>query len=168
MLQAKAKQALLPGRHADSQLVTRVARRIIAALPQPMPGGAYVAHLARCDWEFAVVHSPTANAVVLPGGKVVVYTGLAPAAPPRFDVCRAATLSRVSPHGGSRKDGRVTVRLREHAQRVSVHGSASAQRAGSSQMQSWPLGTVGCADAQNGNKGAMKINMRMWLQGSWR
>lgn len=27
------------------------------------------------DWEFAVVESPEINAFVVPGGKVVVYTG---------------------------------------------------------------------------------------------
>lgn len=27
------------------------------------------------DWEFAVINSPEVNAFVVPGGKVVVYTG---------------------------------------------------------------------------------------------
>lgn len=38
-------------------------------------GGGYVDHMRNLDWEFAVIHSPEINAFVVPGGKVVVYTG---------------------------------------------------------------------------------------------
>ena len=81
-MQAKAQATVLPGRHSDVELVTRVSRRIIAALPQAGSVRGYVGHLARCQWEFAVVHSPTVNAVVVPGGKVIVYTGAARRTPP--------------------------------------------------------------------------------------
>eukprot|EP00892_Ulva_mutabilis_P010091 jgi/Ulvmu1/7454/UM036_0116.1 len=73
---AKATSQVLPGRHRDVELVTRISRRIIDALPKPGSGPGYIGHLARCQWEFAVVHSPQVNAVVVPGGKVIVYTGL--------------------------------------------------------------------------------------------
>lgn len=57
------------------QLVARVARRIIEALPQPGAVRGYLGHLSRCSWEFVVVQSPEINACVVPGGKVIVYTG---------------------------------------------------------------------------------------------
>jgi hypothetical protein len=38
-------------------------------------GGGFQAHLRSLDWDFAVVDSPQVNAFVVPGGKVVVYTG---------------------------------------------------------------------------------------------
>lgn len=38
-------------------------------------GGGYSQHMRNLDWEFAVVDQPDVNAFVVPGGKVVVYTG---------------------------------------------------------------------------------------------
>jgi predicted Zn-dependent protease len=38
-------------------------------------GGGHSQHMRNLDWEFAVVESPEINAFVVPGGKVVVYTG---------------------------------------------------------------------------------------------
>ena len=38
-------------------------------------GGGFQGHLQGLRWEFAVVDSPQVNAFVVPGGKVVVYTG---------------------------------------------------------------------------------------------
>lgn len=38
-------------------------------------GGGYSKHMRNLDWEFAVIESPDINAFVVPGGKVVVYTG---------------------------------------------------------------------------------------------
>ena len=38
-------------------------------------GGGFQGHLRGLQWEFAVIDSPQVNAFVVPGGKVVVYTG---------------------------------------------------------------------------------------------
>eukprot|EP00892_Ulva_mutabilis_P010090 jgi/Ulvmu1/7453/UM036_0115.1 len=74
--QEKATVTVLRAGHHDVQLVTRVSQRIIDALPQGDSGRGYVGHLARCEWEVAVVRSCDVNATVMPGGKIVVYTGL--------------------------------------------------------------------------------------------
>ena len=60
-----AHQALLPETHPASILVKRVGIRIAEA-----------SGLQQLPWEFRVVASPVVNAACLPGGKVVVYTGL--------------------------------------------------------------------------------------------
>lgn len=75
-MQVKSTQEVLPAGHRDSKLVQSVGQRIVEALPK---GGSdvegYCGHLARYQWEFAVVKSNDVNAFVAPGGKVVVYTG---------------------------------------------------------------------------------------------
>jgi hypothetical protein len=38
-------------------------------------GGGFQGHMEGLEWEFAVVDSPQVNAFVVPGGKVVVFTG---------------------------------------------------------------------------------------------
>ena len=55
----------LPPEHDDTKLVASVGRRI-----------AQVTGLPDYEWEFVVVRSPVINAFCLPGGKVVVNTGL--------------------------------------------------------------------------------------------
>lgn len=75
-LQYKAlwRSRLLPAHHRDVELVERIGRRIVLALPTD-PGIGYIKHLAKCRWEFVVVSSSLVNAFVAPGGKVIVHTG---------------------------------------------------------------------------------------------
>ncbi|MEE9393307.1 MAG: M48 family metallopeptidase [Planctomycetota bacterium] len=49
-----------------TEIVRRVAQRIAAVSPVQM------------DWEISLIESNQANAFVLPGGKIVVYTGILP------------------------------------------------------------------------------------------
>ena len=58
------------------KLVEKIAKRIIAAVEQKH-GGGYQSHIDDFDWEVAVVQDDTPNAFVLPGGKIVVFTGRA-------------------------------------------------------------------------------------------
>jgi predicted Zn-dependent protease len=72
MTEARQKGVIVtaadPGAAGDVELVNRVGRRIIAA-----------AGLAeRYQWEITLIRDKTANASVLPNGKVVVHTGLLP------------------------------------------------------------------------------------------
>ncbi|KAH7619735.1 putative Mitochondrial metalloendopeptidase OMA1 [Nannochloris sp. 'desiccata'] len=62
------------GKHTFSES-GRVGIRI-ASIASDGAGGGYHSHMQGLDWEFAVIHSPEVNAFVVPGGKVVVYTGL--------------------------------------------------------------------------------------------
>ena len=55
----------------SAELVTRVATRLIRVVQQKQPE-------LKFDWKVSVVDSPQANAFCLPGGKIVVYTGILP------------------------------------------------------------------------------------------
>ncbi|CBJ29012.1 metallopeptidase Oma1 [Ectocarpus siliculosus] len=56
---------ILPSTHQATQTVERIGKRIAQA-----------SGLKGCTWEFIVVRDDSMNAFVLPGGKVVVFTGL--------------------------------------------------------------------------------------------
>lgn len=56
---------ILPNSHPQVQLVKKIAQPIIKA-----------SGLTQLDWEFMVVDKDIANAFVLPGGKVCVFTGI--------------------------------------------------------------------------------------------
>jgi predicted Zn-dependent protease len=64
-LMKQTQGAILPSWHPYTQLVVKVTNRLIA-----------VSGLEDLDWEVAVVNSPQANACVVPGGKIFVFTGL--------------------------------------------------------------------------------------------
>ncbi|MCW5557698.1 MAG: M48 family metallopeptidase [Verrucomicrobiae bacterium] len=55
----------------EVDLVTRVARRLAAVTGEAA---------RQFDWQVSVVRSPQVNAFCLPGGKIVVYTGILPVA----------------------------------------------------------------------------------------
>jgi predicted Zn-dependent protease len=64
----------LPGDHPDSKLIQKIAERIIAAVEEGH-GGGFQKHVEKFDWEVVVINEETVNAFVLPGGKIVVFTG---------------------------------------------------------------------------------------------
>lgn len=70
-----AQGKVLPKDHPDSVLVTGIARRLIKVLGEGH-GGGYQRHLRYFSWSVHVVAEPTPNAFVLPGGHIVVFTGL--------------------------------------------------------------------------------------------
>ena len=74
--------------------VTRVAKRLIPATGK---GG------ADFDWDVSVVDSDQVNAFCLPGGKIVVYTGLLPVA--RDDASLAAVMGHEMAHATLRHGG---------------------------------------------------------------
>eukprot|EP00882_Tetradesmus_deserticola_P000213 GHRQ01000239.1.p1 GENE.GHRQ01000239.1~~GHRQ01000239.1.p1 ORF type:complete len:587 (+),score=236.64 GHRQ01000239.1:206-1762(+) len=65
----------LPPDHRDSKLVQKIAERIISAVEEGH-GGGFQKHIRKFDWEVVVLDDPTVNAFVLPGGKIVVFTGI--------------------------------------------------------------------------------------------
>lgn len=75
LAEARANRALLSPNHPASLAVKRVGGRI-AAVAGDGYGGGFVDQMKGIKWEFAVIQSNQANAFVVPGGKVVVYTGL--------------------------------------------------------------------------------------------
>lgn len=73
--QAAAAGKLLPEQHSAVGTVRQVGQRI-AVVAASGRGGGYQEQMKTMEWEYAVIDSPEANAFVVPGGKVVVYSGL--------------------------------------------------------------------------------------------
>lgn len=59
-------------------MVRRVGVRIQRAVEQYMNDNKMSEHLAGYDWEFNLIESKDINAWCMPGGKVVIYTGILP------------------------------------------------------------------------------------------
>lgn len=62
----------------DAEMVRRVGTRIAAAIKTFYDGQGQTSVLEGYQWEFNLIESNDANAWCMPGGKVVVYTGLLP------------------------------------------------------------------------------------------
>ena len=63
---------------ANAQMVNRVGSRIANAVTTFYRNNGYESELANYSWEFNLVADKSVNAFAMPGGKVVVYTGLLP------------------------------------------------------------------------------------------
>lgn len=61
---------------AKTQTVKTVGSKIVAAVNQYCSGNYIENDLANYDWQFNLIEDDQANAWALPGGKVVVYTGI--------------------------------------------------------------------------------------------
>ena len=64
----------------DAEMVRRVGGRIATAIQNYYRSKGNAAELEGYNWEFNLVNDPQVNAWCMPGGKVVVYTGLLPIA----------------------------------------------------------------------------------------
>lgn len=73
-----AENKPLPPSHRDAALVDRVGGRIASAITKYFTDQGRGDILEGYKWEFNTVESKDANAWCMPGGKVVVYTGLLP------------------------------------------------------------------------------------------
>ncbi|MBC9912153.1 M48 family metallopeptidase [Chitinophaga varians] len=62
----------------DAEMVKRVGQRIAGAVTAYMNQNGMGSQIADYKWEFNLVDSKEVNAWCMPGGKVVVYTGLLP------------------------------------------------------------------------------------------
>ena len=65
---------------ADAALVTRVGQKIAVASERWLNANGYVGYLNDYKWEYNLVDDKTVNAWCMPGGKIVVYTGILPIA----------------------------------------------------------------------------------------
>jgi predicted Zn-dependent protease len=72
------KKHKLSNDQEQTQIVKKVGRRIQTAVEQYFAEKNTSYLLRGYDWEFNLVESPEANAWCMPGGKVVVYTGILP------------------------------------------------------------------------------------------
>lgn len=62
----------------DAEMVRRVGNRIASAIKKYYDGKGLPSVLEGYQWEFNLIDNKEANAWCMPGGKVVVYTGLLP------------------------------------------------------------------------------------------
>jgi predicted Zn-dependent protease len=63
---------------AEAQMVKNVGAKIQSAVTRYMNQNGYADRIKGYQWEFNLVNSPDVNAWCMPGGKVVVYSGLLP------------------------------------------------------------------------------------------
>ncbi len=103
---------------ADARLVEKVGNNIRQAAEQYLTANGYKDYLNGYQWEYKLVQDNAANAWCLPGGKIVVYTGILPIT--------------------KDEHGLATVMGHEVAHALADHG---AQRMTASQLQQ--LGAVG-------------------------
>ncbi|WP_103068294.1 M48 family metallopeptidase [Aquimarina sediminis] len=65
---------------SDAQMVTRVGQKIAKASERWLNANGYQGYLKDYKWEYNLVEDKTVNAWCMPGGKIVVYTGILPIA----------------------------------------------------------------------------------------
>lgn len=71
-----SNKVITSGSNAD--MVARVGRDVATAVETVLKAEGYGDILEEFEWEFKLVDSPEPNAWCMPGGKVVVYTGILP------------------------------------------------------------------------------------------
>jgi predicted Zn-dependent protease len=64
----------------DAAMVTRVGQKIAVAAERWLNANGYVGYLNDYKWEYNLVDDKAVNAWCMPGGKIVVYTGILPIA----------------------------------------------------------------------------------------
>lgn len=69
---------VLPSSNKDAAMVNRVGLRISKAITKYYNDQGKQSAISGYNWEFNTIDSPEANAWCMPGGKVVVYTGILP------------------------------------------------------------------------------------------
>lgn len=63
---------------SDAQMIERVGQKLAASVNEILVAEGLQDRLSTLNWEFNLVQDEQANAWAMPGGKVVVYTGLLP------------------------------------------------------------------------------------------
>lgn len=64
----------------DAAMVTRVGQKIAVAAERWLNANGYVGYLNDYKWEYTLVDDKAVNAWCMPGGKIVVYSGILPIA----------------------------------------------------------------------------------------
>ena len=69
---------VVPNSSNDARMVARVGSRLALSVEQILKAKGGDAILQNIDWEFKLVKDDLVNAWAMPGGKVVIYTGILP------------------------------------------------------------------------------------------
>jgi len=72
------KSAVLPATNSQAQRVKNIGNRLIVSVKSYMNNNNYGDLIQNYKWEVNVVESKELNAWCMPGGKIVVYTGILP------------------------------------------------------------------------------------------
>ncbi len=124
----------------EANMVKRVGERIAVASEKYMTALGYPGYLSEYRWEYNLVKDEAVNAWCMPGGKIVVYTGILP-------ITQTET-------------GLAMVMGHELAHALADHG---AQRMSAAQVQQ--LGAVGVGVATSGSSRSQQI-MQLYGVGS--
>jgi predicted Zn-dependent protease len=73
-----SNKVVAPSGNRDAEMVKRVGQRIVNAVNTYYQEKGLTEKLTGYKWEYNLVNDPTVNAWCMPGGKIVVYTGLLP------------------------------------------------------------------------------------------
>ena len=114
------------------ELVKKVGNKIatnITAFFKTYSNGKYLKNIEGYKWEFNVVDDPTVNAWCMPGGKVVVYTGLLPVT--QNETALAVVMGHeiahaVAKHGNERMSQQLKAQALGSVLSVAVSGSPQA------------------------------------------
>ena len=71
-------KVVTPSASKDAEMVRRVGTRLVAAINKYYSAKGLTSELEGYKWEYNLVDSKEVNAWAMPGGKIVVYTGLLP------------------------------------------------------------------------------------------
>ena len=121
---------------ADAQMVERVGQKIAAAAERYLTARGYPGYTKDYQWEYNLVDDELVNAWAMPGGKIVIYTGILP-------ITQTET-------------GLAMVMGHELAHALADHG---AQRMSAGQLQQ--IGAVGVAVATGGQE---PEKQQAWMQ----
>jgi predicted Zn-dependent protease len=116
---------------ADAAMVQRVGRRLAGAVEQYLRDHGNQAEISNFKWEYNLVNSKEVNAWCMPGGKIVVYSGILP-------ICQgedglAVVLGHeishaVAKHGGERMSTALVTQLGGQALSVALSSKPDQTR----------------------------------------
>jgi predicted Zn-dependent protease len=131
---------VLPRYHKDFVLVEKVGKRIQQAVQEYMRDKGMGKRIEGYQWEFNTVEDPTVNAWCMPGGKVVVYSGLLPVTQDETGlaiVMGHEIAHAVARHGNERMSQQMAIQLGGVA--LSVALNSKSQETQNIFMQSYGL-----------------------------
>lgn len=131
------KTATISGEKTQSEMVTRVGKRIAAATEKYLNEHGLSSEVKNFSWEFNLVKNDEINAFCMPGGKIVVYEGLMKIV--NSDAELAVVLGHevahaVAKHSNERMSQQILAQYGAQAVSLATSGSSAATQAIASQV----------------------------------